>query len=76
MLQHLQVVRLIFKAVGATGDSGAREGCDGVPVSSGCLKHTENRRRLGAGESLEARGLMGDSLRAALVVAEVGVETG
>lgn len=39
---------------------------------------TENRRRVGvgAGEQLEARGLMGDSLRAAPVVAKGGVETG
>lgn len=80
MSQHLQTVRLIFtlKAVGATGGSGAKEGHDPVRVSSGCLEHPENRRRagLGAREQLEARGLMGDSLRAAPVVAEGGVETG
>lgn len=73
MLQHLQVVRLIFKAVVATGGSGAQEGCGPGHVSSGSLEHTEKRKRgLGAREPLEARGLMGDSLRAAPVSAEVG----
>lgn len=43
MLRHLQVVRLIFKAVGATGGSGAQEGCGPGHVSSGSLEHTEKR---------------------------------
>lgn len=73
LLGHLRVVRLILKAVGAAGGSGGQEGCDPVRVSSGCLERTENSRRgLGAREPLEARGLTGDSPRAAPVVAEVG----